>query len=172
MNQTLWCPKKSRNQNVSACITCGQSFTEPICIEYAKLTGTKIETKKGEGKMSKDKKEVKGKNEVETKIVDTVTDKEAIKERQSAGIAKSWLNPATAAARKERHSVTVNKETYGSVRKAFTALGLPDNKHIKFRGQLKKEGKMTFKHLNAEGKEESFLFTCTKIEKLKAEAKK
>lgn len=60
---------------------------------------------------------------------------------RSAAIAKSWADPAVAAARSERTGVAVKgKGEFPSVRKAFVALGLPLAKHIKFRGDLKKAG--------------------------------
>lgn len=43
-------------------------------------------------------------------------------------------------------NVTVNGTAYGSVAKAFRALALPMKEHGKFRKELKKVGKLTFKH--------------------------
>lgn len=69
---------------------------------------------------------------------------------RSAKISQSWTNAQTAAARKERHGVTVSgkgikgTQSFDSVRKAFLALGLPMSKHIKFRGDLKKAGTLDF----------------------------
>lgn len=58
----------------------------------------------------------------------------------SAAVAATWNDPDVRAARAARYQVQVGKDTYGSVRKAFAALGLPDNKHVAFRGQLAKAG--------------------------------
>lgn len=63
---------------------------------------------------------------------------------RSAGVAKSWLDETIKAARSARHSVEVDGVAYGSVAKAFKALGLPMSKHIKFRGELKKAGEGVF----------------------------
>jgi hypothetical protein len=62
----------------------------------------------------------------------------------SEAVRKTWLNPNTAAARRQRNGVKVDGVEYGSVRKAFTALRLPDSKHIAFRGRLKAAGKLAF----------------------------
>ncbi len=50
--------------------------------------------------------------------------------------------------------VTVNKIPYRSVFVAFEALGLPVNKHIKFRAKLKLSGDEVFEH---EGKKYHFV---------------
>jgi hypothetical protein len=63
---------------------------------------------------------------------------------RAASIAQSWRDPATRASRAEKNKVTADGVEYGSVRKAFAALGLPDSKHIKFRGALKLAGKLNF----------------------------
>lgn len=63
---------------------------------------------------------------------------------RSAGVAASWTNPEVKAARSTRHAVAVEGVEYRSVREAFAALGLPMNKHIKFRGELKKAGEGVF----------------------------
>jgi len=63
---------------------------------------------------------------------------------RSAGVAKSWADASVRAARSARHAVTVNGVQYGSVMKAFTALGLPKGKLIRFRGELKKAGEGVF----------------------------
>jgi TPP-dependent indolepyruvate ferredoxin oxidoreductase alpha subunit len=62
----------------------------------------------------------------------------------SEAVRKTWLRPEVAAARRERHAVMVDGVRYGSVRKAFTALGLPNSKHIAFRGRLKALGKLKY----------------------------
>lgn len=71
----------------------------------------------------------------------------------SESVAASWADEATAKARSTRHHVKVaygkmkeKTETFGSVRKAFHALGLPESKHIRFRGKLKKSGHEVFEH--------------------------
>lgn len=56
---------------------------------------------------------------------------------RSAGIRKSWSDKNTHDLRSARHHVVVNGVEYRSVRAAFTQLGLPLSKHIKFRAQLK-----------------------------------
>lgn len=63
---------------------------------------------------------------------------------RSAAIAASWEDKKVAAARAARHAVKVAGETYKSVKAAFEALKLPLSKHIKFRGELKTEGRKTF----------------------------
>lgn len=55
----------------------------------------------------------------------------------------SWLDPEVREARCERSAVSVDGEDFKSVRAAFLELGLPMGKHIKFRGELKEQGKMT-----------------------------
>jgi hypothetical protein len=65
-------------------------------------------------------------------------------EKRAAGVTASWLKPEVKAARSARHAVEVAGVQYRSVREAFKALGLPDNKHIKFRGDLKKAGEGVF----------------------------
>lgn len=60
-----------------------------------------------------------------------------------AAIARTWQDKEVRAARTTRHSVTVSggdlKEPaiFRSVRQAFSELGLPDNKHVKFRAEVK-----------------------------------
>lgn len=56
----------------------------------------------------------------------------------------SWKVPEVRAARSTRHGVVVDGVEYRSVAKAFLALGLPYEKHIKFRGELKKAGHAEF----------------------------
>lgn len=73
------------------------------------------------------------------------TDKPVDADR-SAAIAKSWEDPAVAAKRAERNSVKAGNKVYRSVKQAFEDLGLPLQKHIKFRMELKSVGTMTFKH--------------------------
>lgn len=64
---------------------------------------------------------------------------------RGAAIAESWNNPEVASKRKQRTHVTVNGASYNSVADAFTKLGLPMGQHIKFRMELKAEGKKDFK---------------------------
>lgn len=63
---------------------------------------------------------------------------------RSAAIAASWTDPDVKAARSERSHVSVGKQTFRSVRDAFVHLGLPLEKHIKFRGQLKAAGTLAY----------------------------
>lgn len=63
---------------------------------------------------------------------------------RSAAISKSWASKATRAARSERTAVKVGGTQYRSVAEAFRQLGLPMEKHVKFRGELKAAGKATF----------------------------
>ncbi len=63
---------------------------------------------------------------------------------RSAAIAATWEDPSVKAARSERSHVSVGGSTFRSVRDAFIHLGLPLEKHIKFRGQLKAAGTMKF----------------------------
>jgi hypothetical protein len=76
---------------------------------------------------------------------------------RSASTAESWLDKSVVAARKERTAVRAKgiapngkaaDEEFGSVRKAFSALGLPDCKHGTFRLILKANGKAKFRDLN------------------------
>lgn len=80
-------------------------------------------------KEAKDPKAAKPKAE-KTKAEKTAADR-------SAAIAASWLRPEVAAKRIERTGVKVGGEIYGSVRKAFVALGLSLGTHIRFRMALK-----------------------------------
>ena len=73
--------------------------------------------------------------------------KQAANEARSEGISRSWEDKEVAAKRAKRHFVRVNGAEFNSVRAAFVALGLPLNKHIKFRMELKAEG-----NLNAFGR--------------------
>lgn len=64
--------------------------------------------------------------------------------QRAASIAASWADPAVAAKRAERTCVCAGGKEFGSVRKAFVALGLPLGNHIKFRMALKAAGKAVF----------------------------
>jgi len=59
---------------------------------------------------------------------------------RSAAIGDTWKDPVVRELRSARHKVEVDGEVYGSVRKAFVELGLPLEKHIKFRGELREAG--------------------------------
>jgi len=74
-------------------------------------------------------------------------------EERSANIAATWADPAVRAARAARHPVIVAGVPYASVAKAFTALGLPMNKHVAFRAKLAAAGEGDFEH---DGKVHSF----------------
>lgn len=73
----------------------------------------------------------------------TESAKPASKVSRSKAIAASWSDPATCAARSEKHHVMVGAVEYRSVKDAFEKLGLPLGKHIKFRAELKAKGKHT-----------------------------
>lgn len=78
-------------------------------------------------------------HEVDSRVAD-----KPVNEARSEGVKKSWADEAVKAARSSRHAVEVGGVRYRSVREAFKALGLPDSKHIKFRGELKKAGEGVF----------------------------
>ena len=73
---------------------------------------------------------------------------EPVKRSLSESIAASWTNPEVATKRLTRHAVVARVGgkalEFGSLRKAFAALKLPDSKHIAFRQVLKAKGKATF----------------------------
>lgn len=60
---------------------------------------------------------------------------------RSEGVAKSWSDPDVRAKRMERTAVLVEGIVYASVAKAFRALRLPMQAHVKFRAELKAAGK-------------------------------
>lgn len=67
------------------------------------------------------------------------------KSKLSESIKQSWEDPEVAAARSKRHSVFVKGHgSFRSLRAAFVVLGLPLEKHIKFRVELKQEKRKTF----------------------------
>lgn len=76
-----------------------------------------------------------------------------LRSKISAGVAASWKKPETRARRLTRNAVECDGVEYGSLFKAFCALGLPESKHIKFRVALKVSGAATFEH---EGKAYAF----------------
>lgn len=60
--------------------------------------------------------------------------------RPTENIKASWKNKKVAEARSQRNGVEVAGKQYKSVLAAFKELGLPVNKHIKFRLELKANG--------------------------------
>jgi hypothetical protein len=76
----------------------------------------------------------------------------AVKVRKSnaAGISASWADPEVRDARLTRQGVAVvvggKASQYTSIKAAFDALGLPIEKHIRFRMKLKEAGKLAFEH--------------------------
>lgn len=67
---------------------------------------------------------------------------------RSAAIAASWADKDVAARRGARHHVVVEgKGEFKSVREAFSRLGLPISKHIRFRMALKAAGALEFGNL-------------------------
>jgi hypothetical protein len=76
----------------------------------------------------------------------------AVKVRKSnaAGISASWADPEVRDARLTRQGVAVvvggKASHYTSTKAAFDALGLPIEKHIRFRMKLKEAGKLAFEH--------------------------
>ena len=72
---------------------------------------------------------------------------------RSEAIRRSWDDYSVKQARSARHHVKVSGKIYRSVKQAFEELGLPLNKHIKFRMELKQHAEMTFRH---EGKQVKF----------------
>jgi hypothetical protein len=63
---------------------------------------------------------------------------------RSAAISASWADPDVKAARSIKHHVKVAGVEHNSVHAAFKELGLPLNKVIKFRSELKANGKAEF----------------------------
>lgn len=59
----------------------------------------------------------------------------------SAGVAKSWADPAVRAQRSKRHGVKVDGVEYTSVLKAFIALELDEKEHRAFRKEVKASAK-------------------------------
>ncbi|USN16342.1 hypothetical protein PLUTO_00260 [Luteibacter phage vB_LflM-Pluto] len=76
----------------------------------------------------------------------------ALPRSNAAGIAESWKVTEVRDARLTRNGVIVVTERgahdYASTRAAFIALGLPLEKHIRFRVKLKEAGKLVFEHNN------------------------
>ena len=86
--------------------------------------------------------ELKTEEVVDEPQTDEVVDE--AKANRSKGIAASWLNPETAAKRKQRNGCRVDGAEYRSVPAAFDALGLP-GKHMQMvRAQLKEHGVLEY----------------------------
>jgi len=64
---------------------------------------------------------------------------------RSDAIARTWTVKAVADKRAKRDGVTVDSHFYKSVLAAFKFLGLPQEKHIKFRMELKATGEAVWK---------------------------
>ena len=62
----------------------------------------------------------------------------------SEAVGETWTKASVRKARRARILIEVDGVEYGSVFKAFQALGLPESKHIKFRGALRKAGELAF----------------------------
>jgi hypothetical protein len=83
---------------------------------------------------------------------DTAQDKRDEEKRRtlSDAIKETWTRPAVRAARLTQDKVRVtfegNSEGFRSVWNAFEYYGLPAEKHIRFRGQLKKARVLDFTH--------------------------
>lgn len=74
-----------------------------------------------------------------------------VSSRRSAGVARSWTDPATRQARITKHAVICDGVEYSSLEVAFKALGLPMSKFIGFRKDLKAAKEQVF------GKHDFFL---------------
>lgn len=118
-----------------------------IIEEFAKLTGKtvmKFATRgAAERRLLKAREEVQP---VEAKAPGSIARIKKLK--------MSWRDPEVAAARSVKQRVMAALEDepmveYKSVTAAFVALGLPLSRHIKFRGELKKKGKLAFKTSDA-----------------------
>ena len=70
--------------------------------------------------------------------------RDAINQRISWGVARSWKNQEVKQKRLTRHTVRCNGKHYGSVLEAFNVLGLNVGKHIKFRMLLKQQQTATY----------------------------
>lgn len=137
-------------QNISAMTTAA------MVAEYNSLTGKSI--KKFSSRAAGEKqleaartkagvaviKEVVAKV-VKAKVVKAKVEKKETTNRADA-IKKSWADPKVAAARSERTHVKASGKMFRSVKQAFEELGLPLEKHIRFRMQLKQVAEMTFNH--------------------------
>lgn len=62
---------------------------------------------------------------------------------RSEGIRRSWQDPEVAAKRAQRSAVAVDGHEYKSVGAAFRALELPMNECIRFRIELKAQGRIS-----------------------------
>lgn len=136
--------------------------TSEMVAEYNLLTGKSIkkfsDRKTGERQltsarqMAETKKLLAGKpakGEVEAPAPVAKKEKKPASPRvnidgRSAAIKLSWINKDTAEKRASHHKVSVGGVVYRSVKEAFEKLGLPLEKHIKFRMELKEKGKAVF----------------------------
>ncbi|MFA8389726.1 hypothetical protein ACEPUD_06310 [Burkholderia ubonensis] len=71
------------------------------------------------------------------------------KSNNSSGVAETWNDPETRAARRAREGVEValpsgEVRQYSSLRRAFEALRLPMAKHVRFRLRLKNARRLKF----------------------------
>lgn len=132
-------------QNVSAMTTAA------MVAEYNSLTGKSIKKfssrAAGEKQLeaARTKAGVAAIKEVVAKVVKAKVEKKETTNRADA-IKKSWTDPKVAAARSERTHVKASGKMFRSVKQAFEELGLPLEKHIRFRMQLKQVAEMTFNH--------------------------
>lgn len=132
-------------QNVSAMTTAA------MVAEYNSLTGKSIKKfssrSAGEKQLeaARTKVGVAAIKEVVAKVVKAKVEKKETTNRADA-IKKSWADPKVAAARSERTHVKASGKMFRSVKQAFEELGLPLEKHIRFRMQLKQVAEMTFNH--------------------------
>lgn len=132
-------------QNVSAMTTAA------MVAEYNSLTGKSIKKfssrAAGEKQLeaARTKAGVAAIKEVVAKVVKAKVEKKETTNRADA-IKKSWADPKVAAARSERTHVKASGKMFRSVKQAFEELGLPLEKHIRFRMQLKQVAEMTFNH--------------------------
>lgn len=78
-------------------------------------------------------------------VKSAVADVEKAVSSLSDAIAESWKDPETREKRSQRSAVKVSGTQYGSVRKAFTELGLPAGECIGFRIRLKAAGSLKSK---------------------------
>lgn len=81
---------------------------------------------------------------------------QSVRAKMAAGVARSWSDAEVRLKRLTRNGVVCNGQEFRSTFAAFEAFGLPDNKHIKFRKELKAAGFATFVH---DGKEYKFVVT-------------
>lgn len=132
-------------QNISAMTTAA------MVAEYNSLTGKSIKKFSSRAAGEKQLEAARTKagvaviKEVVAKVVKAKVEKKETTNRADA-IKKSWADPKVAAARSERTHVKASGKMFRSVKQAFEELGLPLEKHIRFRMQLKQVAEMTFNH--------------------------